>query len=1030
MSGIELHDLEASTGLSRTAAASRLTADGPNTLTPASETSQLVLFLSQFRNGFMLLLLGAGTLSIISPFLQSGPVTDLSNTYLGIILICVVIATCVMSYLQERSSSRIMDSFGQMLPPAATVIRDGARMEVPAADLVKGDVILLRVGEQVPADVRVLASSDLQVEKASLTGESDAVKLVPTAAEEDNLYEATCLALNSCFVVNGSGVGVVVRTGDETVIGKIAALASRSRTGQTTLEREVSHFVRVITVIALTMAVTCVIVGLARGLSFLDVFIVGFLTVIVANVPQGLPATVTSLLAVTAREMAAKGVRVKRLDSVETLGAVSVIASDKTGTLTKNELTVTGMWLGAVGHVTATNGVWDSRDTSSPAYRYASVVGSLCNTARVEAADGNKVTGNAVDIALLLTFGVQHCLQVREAAPIRAELPFNSRTKTHTVVIDSADPAGAKDVEGPARRRRRRQPKKKKGRDAGDCLVLLKGAPEIVLDRCSSTCGPDGSLPAIDDAFRDSFMTAYARYGGVGARVIALAYRRLAVPDGASIVDASEAATAADDVVLIPTHDFVFVGLVAMSDPPRPGVLEAVRDCQSAGIKVMMVTGDHPLTATAIARQVGILPAVEGQGPATPIEVGMYGRRSLDLSRLSTSAGGGRLAASIDSSSSGSKGPSARASFDLAVASCVHGSQIDTLTERQWTEILGRPGVVFARTTPQQKLRIVEECQARGHVVAVTGDGVNDAPALKQADVGVAMGVAGTAVAQEAAAVVLVHDDFPSIVQAIRQGRVLFDNLKKTITYTLSHLWPEVLPVLLSLFGSLPLGLSSIQVLCIDLGTEMAPAISLAHEEADADIMDRPPRRIRQDRLVSWPLLLYAYGVAGVVEACACVTAYLIAFVRAGVPLSVLPGSYEAYWSLGSDDLDLGDGRGILSDEEQVAILGQAQAAWFVTLVMSQFWHIWMNKTARVSLVHSNLFSNRFMNMSVVLEVALLLIIVYVPFVQQVVGTRDAGWAAWLPHLISLVLLAAASELFKARARRALDREACQSKTL
>jgi sodium/potassium-transporting ATPase subunit alpha len=1020
-SRVDERDPWLSRGLTSDEAAEALARDGGNALSPPKSQSDWLLFLRQFTNWFMLLLIAAGVLGLVAFFLDT---SVLINLYLTLILFLVVLVTCLLSFWQERKSAHVMASFRSMLPPDASVVRDGEPRLVPAAELVVGDVVRLTPGVKVPADLRLIAVRGLRVENASLTGESQPVQCAVECTDNAPL-ETRNLVFNSSLVITGDALGVVVRTGDRTVIGSIAKLATRTQQAQTTLQREVSHFVRVISVGAVVMGVVFFIVGVARGQPWLSVFVNGFLTILVANVPQGLPATVTSLLSLSAARLRKRNMWIKRLDSVETLGSVSLIASDKTGTLTKNELTVVDVWVGAetvhvAGNVTE---ALVRQPPPFPALLSMHRVVGMCNGAQATVLeDGERrAVGNPVDVALLAAFGARGTLQLRQEAEVVYERPFNSRAKNHVVVVktggggdvtaefesaDSSSSEGSADARASTAKKAHKIKQLVVVANPSHFESYVKGAPEILLAMSTHYVDRDGKRCAIDDKFRSRFASTYAMFAATGCRVIGFCMRQFDAPRAAfDAID--EDASSADDSMLhsaVPRTAYTFVGLAAMQDPPRERVADAVAACQRAGIKVFVVTGDHELTARSIAEQVGILPG------RPRVQRESNNRNSIVLpddeptpSHDDDSDDGDRDQPAIKKIGGGG------AVDDLVV---VHGSRIDALSSAQWTQIFAQRGAVFARTTPQHKLRIVEEARARGFVVAVTGDGVNDAPALKAAHVGVAMGLSGTSVAREAADVALMDDDFATIVDGVHEGRVLYSNLKKTIAYTLSHLWPEVVPVLLTLAFSFPFGLSGLLVLFVDCGTELVPAISLSYEPREADVMAHAPRNIATDRLVSWSLFAYAYLIVGMAEALVCIGAWLAVFSFNNVPLAALPFSYETHWKVNATALVGNDGA-LINDVEQVRIANVAQSVWFMTIVLSQFWHVWFTKTRYLSIVQHPVLSNVVTNVGVLVEVGIMCIIVYVPAIQSAFNTDTVPGVYWAFSLISLGFICVHNEVRK-----------------
>lgn len=915
------------------------------------------------------------------------------NLWLGIILFIVVFLTCIMSYWQERKTSKLMDLFGNMAPDDATVIRNGRERAIVVADLVPGDVICVKAGDLVPADARLLQVTGLQVECSSLTGESVPISgSIEAAVEDMPPHESRCLVFSSSLCLQGTALALVLRTGDNTMIGQIAHVTTNVGATQTTLEKEINHFVRFVAVLAISMAAVffCIGVGRQKGDNALSLFINGFLIVIVANVPQGLPATVTSLLTITARRMAAANVFVKRLDAIETLGSASVICSDKTGTITQNRMTTRELWCNdtvvardvqQVLSQFTDNILDDDVPGSARGLHWLLNVAVMCNravhvdeqsvsTTKIQVttsrtdhvssvmsltnlAAEHEYLGNPSDIALL-RFVDDHYDSDAARARYRTvfEVPFNSTNKWQLVVCQPLT-VGARlsnQVLSPL------VPNDATTSQIKDValVLMIKGAPEVLLGMCDWVL-EHGEIHPMDDVFRHRFNKAVLRFGSQGRRVIGF---------GAQLLTTVAPTHMTEDSV--PRKGYTFLGLASLADPPRENVAAAVAQCRSAGIRVYMVTGDHATTADAIAKEVGILTAQDlAEHRAT------HGTRDVP----------GMLSPGIF-----------RSSF------------VETFSEEDWQYVLSLPGGVFSRATPQQKLTIVRACQQQGEIVAVTGDGVNDAPALKQADIGIAMGLKGNAVAREAAEVLLMDDNFASIINGVLQGRLIIDNLRKTIRYVLSHLMPEIFPVLLTLSCGLPLGLTSLQVLSIDLGTEMAAAITLAYEPAEPGIMARRPRR-RNERLVTTELLIYSYLVAGTIETLGCFLAYMQVYNAHGLSLSDIFLQGDNHFRPDPDPLCFGDGR-CFTPEEQELIAGQATSAWYVTLIMSQVVHIWMVKSSTVSVFRLSPLNNAVTIYGVVVEILIMLVLVYVPSVQEFMGARALQAQSWPFFLgVSIVLL-------------------------
>lgn len=988
-----------------------------------------------------------------------------ANNYLGIVLYAIVVITCIFTFLQDKATADVLASIKGMMASSTAVIRDGTERRIDPAELVPGDLVRLCLGDRVPADLRIIATYDLRTECSSLTGEPDAIPATVVAKHEAPI-EARNIVFSSSLVMNGEGYGVVIKTGDNTMIGSIASLAAGSgHVEETLLEQEVHRFVNFIAVMAIIMAFVLFGIGMGRKpQNFIDSFVNGFIVVLVANVPEGLPATVTSCLSITAKRMAARNVLIKRTNIIESLGSATVIASDKTGTLTQNRMTVENLWYNRsvwnayaggrpdlleamssrsasanahMGSVAEDEGA-DESGAALPSRSAASntrrssldaganmtvnsftisgfgsavsgntvagvpggrmswdkfsghaklmTIAGICNRARYEdssagalGSEDRKILGDASDAGLL-----RYCDKIyptsiaRRVFPKVFEIPFNSVNKWSLAVVP--DPAAPSKTH----------------------VVFMKGAPEIILARCSTFMYHNSTRP-LDDEFREAYTSAYERFGSCGERVLGFAYK---------VIPAGKPEAYATDEGKPPTDGLTFCGLISLVDPPRDGVADAIAVCRKAGIKVTMVTGDHPLTAEAIARKVNIITR------CTPHDVALED---------------GVPEEQVDWAD------------PRVEAIVIKGSQINSLTLEQWDTILSKRECVFARTSPQQKLLLVENYQRRGEVVAVTGDGVNDSPALKRAQIGVAMGsINASEVAREAADIILLDDNFASIVHAIEEGRTLFDNLKKTIAYTLAHLLPEIVPILLNLAFSFPLAMNGLMILTIDLLTEQGPAISLAYEESEYAVMSRPPRNLVTDRLVTGPSLFYSYIVAGASNALISMYCFFLVYIRHGIPLSQLTfildstgpnpftggnsttaANYFAKspfvsvgnttvnnvtvtrWTSGGTEvlpLVASNGGKVYDAVAQWNIFSESQCAWYLTLIFCQVWHIWNCRTRTTSIFKQGLFTNVVTMYGVGCEVAIMAAVIYIPAFQNASAfqTYPLHGIYWLPHLIYL----------------------------
>jgi len=867
-------------GMTESAVEARRREEGENKLTPPAQTPEWVKLL-QTQTGFFSLLLWFGAILCFVGFALKN---DNENLILGIVLAIVVVATGLFSYYQERKSSDLMNSFKEMMAEQTVVVRDGQSSKLDARLLVRGDIVELKGGDKVPADVRVLScSDDTKVDNASLTGESEAIKREAKCTHENPL-ETRNLCFFGTYIPAGSARCMVVNIGDHTVMGRIASLTLQTENVETPIAKEIEHFVRIVSGVAIILGISFFAIGAALGTEWVTnlVFMIG---IIVANVPEGLLATVTVCLSLTAKSMASKEVLVKNLEGVETLGSTSCICSDKTGTLTQNIMTV--------AHLVYDLQIWDVESTMAsenfndkdPSFIALSRCATLCNKAvfdvnsktdssgnpvpfqqEVELGDGSKEKrvmwkpiGDASESAMIkFCQSKWDIIKEREKSPLHPKgiIPFNSANKYQVHVHWDET--------------------------SSQYIDVLKGAPERVTQRCGTILINGEEVPLTAEHIKqiDQLQLDLSRRG---MRVLGFAEKRLdparypkdysfdAQDVNFPIGEPDEAfqkqvALAKEGNSEPPSErmqeKLCYIGMMALIDPPRPQVPGAVEVCKGAGIKVIMVTGDHPETAKAISKKVGII----------------WGETSDDIALRNEQNG-------LREGMPGWEDP------DYAPAIVVPGWDISVDTpEDIWDDILAHPQVVFARTSPQQKLIIVENCQKRGHVVAVTGDGVNDSPALKKADIGIAMGIMGTDVSKEAADMILLDDNFASIVKGIEEGRLIFDNLKKSIAYTLSSNIPEISPFLAFILVQIPLPLSTVLILLVDLGTDMVPAISMAWENPEADIMGRNPRDAAVDRLVTVKLISFAYLQIGVIQALSGFYTYLTVLNDYGYNPKVLPG--------------------------------------------------------------------------------------------------------------------------------------------
>lgn len=947
---------------------------GRNELTPPPTTPEWVKFCQALFSGFAMLLWFGAILCFIAYGIQASayeePPDD--NLYLGIVLTAVVTVTGIFSYYQESKSAKIMEGFKNLVPQYALVRRNGEKVTLKAAELTLGDIVDIKFGDRCPADLRVLECKGFKVDNSSLTGESEPQVRSPEFTN-DNPLETRNLAFFSTNAVEGTAVGMVVNIGDNTVMGRIAGLASGLEGGQTPIAKEIEHFIHIITSVAVFLGVSFFIIAFVLGYDWLDavIFLIG---IIVANVPEGLLATVTVCLTLTAKRMAAKNCLVKNLEAVETLGSTSCICSDKTGTLTQNRMTVAHMWFDnrIVEADTSEDQSGTAFNRDAPGWKSLERVAMLCNRAEFKAGEENnksilkrEVNGDASEAAILKCTELSQLskkvhdptaptvMEYRQKNKKIAEIPFNSSNKFQVSIHETED------------------------KDDQRYLLVMKGAPERILQRCS-TIVIDGKELPLNDEWKNAFETAYMELGGLGERVLGFCDFMLPLdkyPQGYPFDSDEEN---------FPLEGLRFVGLMSMIDPPRAAVPDAVAKCRSAGIKVIMVTGDHPITAKAIARSVGII----SEGTETVEDIAT--RKNIDIKDVNPRE---------------------------AHAAVVHGGEIKDLSPKALDEILlYHSEIVFARTSPQQKLIIVEGCQRMGAIVAVTGDGVNDSPALKKADIGVAMGIAGSDVSKQAADMILLDDNFASIVTGVEEGRLIFDNLKKSIAYTLTSNIPEISPFLAFILLDIPLPLGTVTILCIDLGTDMVPAISMAYEQAESDIMKRQPRNPFTDKLVNERLISMAYGQIGMIQASAGFFVYFVIMCENGFWPSTLLGLRRHWDSSAINDLEDSYGQEWTYQDRKI-LEYSCHTAFFVSIVVVQWADLIICKTRKNSVFQQGM-KNHFMNFGLFFETALAVFLSYMPGMKDGLRMYPLKFVWWLPAIPFSILIFCYDESRKFLLRR------------
>lgn len=844
-------ETNATAGLSDGEVTTRLAQYGPNELIATIRTSPLTLFLQQFKNTLIIILLVATALSGI-----------LGHAVEAIAIGVIILFAVVLGFIQEFRAGRALEALRELAAPLALVLRGGVEREVPARELVPGDIIMLTAGDRIPADARLIEVVNLKVDEASLTGES-----VPVEKHSEFTYPESIavgdrrnMAFAGTSATYGRGRAVVVATGMQTEFGRIAGMIQGVEQEETPLKKNLDHVGKVLTKAAFVVVAGIVLLGLFRGQPLLEMIVFG-IALAVAVVPEALPAVVTISLAIGVQRMAKRHALVRHLPAVETLGCTNIICSDKTGTLTKDEMTVRKILLdgGTILEVTGSGYVpegefWLQGKSYPPtdSLRFLLQAAVLSSDARLAKIDGVwELKGDPTEGALVVVAekaGLQKEFLDEQFRRV-AEIPFSSESKRMTTLHKA--PNGM--------------------------IAYGKGAPEIILASCTRY-QTNGIVKPLTKEVRTTIFTAIHNFGLEALRVIGVGY------------------VSSTDITLA-ERDMIFLGLFGMIDPPRPDVKLAIERCRQAGLKLMMITGDHPVTAKAIARELTILPP------------------------------GGLV---------------------------ITGTDLSAMSDHELKQNIEQIAVC-ARVSPEHKLRVIEALQHREYIVAMTGDGINDAPALKKANIGIAMGITGTDVSKEAGVMILTDDNFSSIVAAVEEGRIIFSNIKKYLMYLLSSNIGEIgLMVVTSLLG-LPLPLLAVQILYVNLATDGLPALALAVDPPEADVMRRSPRKPTE-------------GI----------------FSRSVVTLMVTGGIWSTLVNVGLFIWALQSGRS----------LTECMTLVFVSLVLIQFFKAYNFRSDRNSVLHRP-FANRWLNRAIVWELFLLVLIIYMPFLQIPFKTVALSYAEW-----------------------------------
>lgn len=962
--------VDPNTGLSQAEAERRLAQYGPNELASAPPVPKWKKFLAQFKDPLVYLLLAATGISLIAWFIEKANAAPGAEggeilPFDAIVIVLILIVNAVLGYIQESKAEEAVEALSQMTAPQTNVLRDGKIARINTVDVVPGDMVVLGEGDSIPADGRLLAAASLRVAEASLTGESVPVgKNVDTLAEAKALGDRANMVFNGTSVTQGTGRAIVTSTGMRTQVGKIADLLQATDDDDSPLQKEMNYVSKILGIaVCIIAAVVLVALALTEGFNDIHDVIDSLLlsvSLAVAAVPEGLAAILTVVLALGVRRMAEHHAIVKKLHSVETLGSASVICSDKTGTLTRNEMTVervvtpsgevqlTGTGYAPEGRMVA---ISDAGLTSTPSLAQEAAqleavatlaVGALANDGELRentgAGDGSaasditwEAVGDPTEVSLIVAARKVKADRKYANYTRVGEIPFTSDRKRMTVVAQD-------------------------NTDAGRLTVFAKGAPDVLLGYCSRIA-VNGAVRPMTQGDRQQILAAVERLSAEAYRTLGQAYRPLgtaslaAVP-GVRINAAGHVADIADQSDVLES-DLIWVGMVGIIDPPRTEVRDSVAEAHRAGIRTVMITGDHPLTAARIASDLGII----------------------ETDRNGSAAGADDLSGKV-----------------------LTGVQLDELPDERAFDNATREISVYARVAPEHKLKIVESLQRQGNIVAMTGDGVNDAPAVKTADIGVAMGITGTEVTKQSAKMILADDNFSTIVEAVREGRGIFDNIRKFLRYLLSSNVGEVFTV----FGGVMLAgflgitqpgsqgvtvpLLATQLLWINLLTDAAPALAMGVDPSTDDVMARKPRKLT-DRVIDgqmWGDIIF------------------IGLIMAAVTLI---------------GMDMHLAGGLFTDRSVDAVghdaqMTEARTMGFTILVFAQMLNALCSRSHDQS-VFVGLFANKWLWGAIALSALLQVVVIYVPFLNTAFGTMPLSAGAWVECLGLAMVVLVASELRK-----------------
>lgn len=850
-------------GISDAEAAKRLSENGFNEIREVHKTHLALRFFGQFTHFLAILLWVGASLAFLSDYLHPGG----GMATLGLAIVGVIVINAIFAFIQEYRAEKALSALKKLLPFQARIMREGKEKQIHSREIVPGDIVFFAEGDRIPADARLIESSTLKVNNAALTGESEA-SLRDHNPFQGELLDSPNIVFAGTTVTSGSGKGLVFATGMSTEFGRIAHLTGAVESGLSPLQKEITRTTRIIAFLATIIGFSFFIIGHFMGRIFWENFIFA-IGVIVALVPEGMLPTVTLSLAMASQRMAKRKALIKNLSSVETLGCVTVICTDKTGTLTQNRMAASKIW--------TDNRIIDAKDYRPQTTDMLMHASLLCNNARfVEGA----YKGDPTETALLKL--AQESIGTVDTKRI-SEMPFDPDRKRMTTLNRIGDKE----------------------------YVFTKGAMEGILPLCSRYL-TDGIEQQMGDAFRQQAMNAYHSLMDMGLRVLAFAYRI------SNALSATSKEVTLKDSLLFAQHsmlesDLVFAGLIGLEDPPRPEVQDALNKCHGAGIRVIMITGDGSRTAVAIAREIGMITGV-------PV--------------------------------------------------VVEGSAFVKMSDRDLREKLSAKEIIFARMTPKHKMRVVSILKEEGERVAVTGDGVNDAPALKMADIGIAMGISGTDVAKEASDMILLDDNFATIINAVEEGRAVFENIRKFIAYFFTSNVAELVPYIIYVVFRVPLPLTIMQVLAIDLGTDLLPGLALGAERPTRELMKLPPRS-PQEKLLNAKVLSLVFLFLGSIEAATGLFGFFYVMKQGG-------------WQWGE-----------MLPSNNILYL-QATTACLTGIVIAQVANVFACRSFRESVFSIGFFTNRLIFVGIAFELVLQAFIVYHPWGNRIFSTHPISLSSWL----------------------------------